>query len=203
MVRVVVVLVSLTLACYPAQAVAPAVLIAKEIVKQIIFDFVQARVEDGIRASFGPCKADLAEDAVKTSRTLTGLLRGSSGAGMPNIGALGNVGTLGSLGAVGGQVRTVRNLQNVQSTADSVASAANLVGAAGGGEGAAAVAQMAGSRGRHRGYGRRNRRQRFQYLGCRRSGRCTRRRPGHGRHGCKGWVDKPSAAQTRWLRCRR
>jgi hypothetical protein len=145
MVRVVVVLVSLTLACYPAQAVAPAVLIAKEIVKQIIFDFVQARVEDGIRASFGPCKADLAEDAVKTSRTLTGLLRGSSGAGMPNIGALGNVGSLGSLGAVGGQVRTVRNLQNVQSTADSVASAANLVGAAGGGDGAGAVAQMAGT----------------------------------------------------------
>lgn len=145
MVRVVVVLVSLALACYPAQAVAPAVLIAKEIVKQIIFDFVQARVEDGIRASFGPCKADLAEDAVKTSRTLTGLLRGSSGAGMPNIGALGNVGTLGSLGAVGGQVRTVGNLQNVQSTADSVASAANLVGAAGGGDGATAVAQMAGS----------------------------------------------------------
>jgi hypothetical protein len=145
MVRVVVVLVSLTLACYPAQAVAPAVLIAKEIVKQIIFDFVQARVEDGIRASFGPCKADLAEDAVKTSRTLTGLLRGSSGAGMPNIGALGNVGTLGSLGAVAGQARTVRNLQNVQSTADSVASAANLVGAAGGGDGATAVAQMAGT----------------------------------------------------------
>ena len=145
MVRVIVVLVSLTLASYPAQAVAPAVLIAKEIVKQIIFDFVQARIEDGIRASFGPCKADLAEDAVKTSRTLTGLLRGSGGAGMPNIGALGNVGSLGSLGAVGGQVRTVRNLQNVQSTADSVASAANLVGAAGGGDGAAAVSQMAGT----------------------------------------------------------
>ena len=41
MVRLIVVLLSLTLACYPAQAVAPAVLIAKEIVKQIIFDFVR------------------------------------------------------------------------------------------------------------------------------------------------------------------
>ncbi len=145
MVRVIVVLVSLTLACYPAQAVAPAVLIAKEIVKQIIFDFVEARIEDTIRASFGPCKADLAEDAVKTSRTLTGLLRGSSGAGLSNVGALGNVGNLGNLGAVSGQARTVRNLQNVQSTADSVASAAHLVGAAGGGDGATAIAQVAGT----------------------------------------------------------
>jgi hypothetical protein len=148
MVRVIVVLVSLTLACYPARAVAPAVLIAKEIVKQIIFDFVQARIEDTIRASFGPCKADLAEDAVKQSQTLIGLLRGGGGSGMPNIGALGNAGNLGSLsslGAAGGQVRTVRNLQNVQSTADSVAGAAHLVGAAGGGDGAGAVAQIAGT----------------------------------------------------------
>ena len=147
MVRVIVVLVSLTLACYPAQAVAPAVLIAKEIVKQIIFDFVEARIEDGIRASFGPCKADLAEDAVKQSRTLTGLLR-SSGGGMANIGALGGASSLGglsNLGAAGGQVRAVRNLQNVQSTADSVAGAANLVGAAGGGDAALAVGQLAGT----------------------------------------------------------
>ncbi len=147
MVRVIVVLVSLTLACYPAQAVAPAVMIAKEIVKQIIFDFVEARIEDGIRASFGPCKADLAEDAVKQSRTLTGLLR-SSGGGMTNIGALGgasNLGSLSGLGAAGGQVRAVRNLQNVQSTADSVAGAANLVGAAGGGDTALAVGQLAGT----------------------------------------------------------
>ena len=148
MMRLVVVLLSLTLAFYPAQAVAPAVLIAKEIVKQIIFDFVEARVEDGIRASFGPCKADLAEDAVKQSRTLTGLLRGSSGGGLSNVGALGsagNLGSLGSLGAATGQARTVRNLQNVQSTADSVAGAANLVGAAGGGDAAVAVGQIAGT----------------------------------------------------------
>ena len=148
MVRLIVVLLSLTLACYPAQAVAPAVLIAKEIVKQIIFDFVEARIEDGIRASFGPCKADLAEDAVKQSRTLTGLLRGSGGGGLANIGALGNAGNLGSLsslGAAGGQVRAVRNLQNVQSTAESVAGAANLIGAAGGGDAALAVGQIAGT----------------------------------------------------------
>ncbi|HVE88422.1 MAG TPA: hypothetical protein VNA44_01870 [Burkholderiaceae bacterium] len=143
--RVIVVFVSLTLACYPAQAIAPAVLIAKEIVKQIIFDFVEARIEDSIRASFGLCKADLAEDAVKTSRTLTGLLRGSSGAGLSNVSALGNVGNLGNLGAVSGQARTVHNLQNVQSTADSVASAAHLVGAAGGGDAATAIAQVAGT----------------------------------------------------------
>ncbi len=147
MVRVIVVLVSLTLACYPAQAVGPAVLIAKELVKQIIFDFVQARVEDAIRASFGPCKADLAEDAVTQSRTLTGLLRGSGG-GMASLGALGgagNLGSLSSLGAAGGQVRTVRNLQNVQSTASSVAGAANLASAAGGGDGALAIGQIAGT----------------------------------------------------------
>ena len=100
MVRVIVVFVSLILACYPAQAVAPAVLIAKEIVKQIIFDFVEARIEDGIRASFGPCKADLAEDAVKHSRTLTGLLR-SSGGGMANIGAPGGASSLGGLSNLG------------------------------------------------------------------------------------------------------
>jgi len=142
-----VVLISLTLACYPARAVAPVVLIAKEIVKQIIFDFVQARVEDAIRASFGPCKADLAEDAVTQSRTLTGLLRGSGG-GISNIGALGgvgNLGSLGSIGAAGGQVRAVRNLQNVQSTAGSVAGAANLASAAGGGDAALAVGQFAGT----------------------------------------------------------
>ena len=144
MVRVIVVLVSLTLACYPVQAVAPAVMIAKEIVKQIIFDFVQARIEDTIRTSFGPCKADLAEDAVTQSRTLTGLLRGSGG-GMSNIGALTGAGNLGSLSAAGGQVRTVRNLQNVQSTAGSVAGAANLAGAAGGGDAALTVGQLAGA----------------------------------------------------------
>jgi len=147
MVRVIVVLLALTLACYPARAVAPAVLIAKEIVKQIIFDFVQARVEDAIRASFGPCKADLAEDAVTQSRTLTGLLRGSGG-GMASLGALGgagNLGSLSSLGAAGGQVRTVRNLQNVQSTASSVAGAANLASAVGGGDAALAVGQIAGT----------------------------------------------------------
>ncbi|MGZ8993382.1 MAG: hypothetical protein ACXW16_05130 [Burkholderiaceae bacterium] len=146
MVRLIAVLVSLTLACYPAQAVAPAVLIAKEIVKQIIFDFVEARIEDSIRASFGPCKADLAEDAVKTSRTLTGLLRSSGGSGLSNVGALGNVGSLGSVGgAVSGTARAARNLQNVQSTADSVSSAAHLVGAAGGGDGATAIANVAGA----------------------------------------------------------
>ncbi len=148
MVRLIVVVVSLTLACTPARAVGPAVLIAKEIVKQIIFDFVQARIEDTIRASFGPCKADLAEDAVKQSRTLTGLLRGGGGAGMPNVGALGNAGSFGSLGslrAAGGQARTMQNLQNVQSTADSVAGAANLIGAAGGGDVAASVGQVAGT----------------------------------------------------------
>ncbi len=147
MVRVIVVLLALTLACYPARAIAPAVLIAKEIVKQIIFDFVQARVEDAIRASFGPCKSDLAEDAVTQSRTLTGLLRGSGG-GMASLGALGgagNLGSLSSLGAAGGQVRTVRNLQNVQSTASSVAGAANLASAAGGGDAALAVGQIAGT----------------------------------------------------------
>ena len=148
MVRVIVVLVSLTLACYPAQAIAPAVMIAREIVKQIIFDFVQARVEDGIRASFGPCKADLAEDAITQSRTLTGLLRGSGGGGMSGLSALGgagNLGSLSSLGAAGGQVRAVRNLQNVQSTAGSVAGAANLASAAGGGDGALAIGQIAGT----------------------------------------------------------
>ncbi|MEP6609503.1 MAG: hypothetical protein ABJA83_12595 [Burkholderiaceae bacterium] len=145
MVRAIVVLVALTLTCYPAQAVGPLVFIAREIVKQIVTDFVQARIEDTIRASFGPCKADLAEDAVKQSRTLTGLMRGGSGGGMPNIGGLGNVAGLSSLGNVGGQVRNVQSLQNVQSTADSVAGAANLIGAAGGGDVAGAVAQAAGT----------------------------------------------------------
>jgi len=147
MVRVIVVLLALTLACYPARAVAPLVLIAREIVKQIIFDFVEARVEDAIRASFGPCKADLAEDAVAQSRTLTGLLRGSGG-GMAGLGALGgasNVGSLSSLGAAGGAARTAQRLQNVQSTASSVSGAANLASAAGGGDAALALGQIAGT----------------------------------------------------------
>lgn len=93
--------VAMTLVIYPAQAAGPLVLIAKQLVQQIIVDFIEARIADTIRASFGPCKADLAEDAIQGSRAISGMLRGGSSGGLASLGSVGSVGSLGALGNAG------------------------------------------------------------------------------------------------------
>ena len=86
----------LALASPPSSAVGPLVLVAKQIVQGFVKDFIEQRIDQAIRASFGPCKADLAEAAVATRRSLTG---GIGGGGVPGLGALGALGGLGSAGA--------------------------------------------------------------------------------------------------------
>ena len=85
----------LALASPPSTAVGPLVLVAKQIVQGFVKDFIEQRIDQAIRASFGPCKADLAEAAVATRRSLTGGI----GGGVSGLGALGAVGGLGTAGA--------------------------------------------------------------------------------------------------------
>ena len=131
--------VAMTLAAYPAQAAGPLVLIAKQLVQQIIVDFIEARIADTIRATFGPCKADLAEDAIQGSRAITGVLRGGSGGGLAALGSIGNVGNLGALGNAGSAAGLLSGAPNVAAgvnaarTAGSVADGAAALGAASGG----------------------------------------------------------------------
>jgi len=87
---------ALALASTPAPAVGPLVLIAKQIVQGMVKDFIEQRIDQAIRATFGPCKADLAEAAVATRRSLSGAI---GGGGVPGLGALGALGGLGTAGA--------------------------------------------------------------------------------------------------------
>lgn len=121
MVRPLAFLVALTLVIYPAQAAGPLVLIAKQLVQQIIVDFIEARVADTIRASFGPCKQDLAEDAIQGTRAVAGMLRGGGGGGLAGLGAAGNLGSLGNISSAAGSLGAVPN----------TAAAVGVVGAAG------------------------------------------------------------------------
>ena len=88
---------ALALASTPAPAVGPLVLIAKQIVQGMVKNFIEQRIDQAIRATFGPCKADLAEAAVATRRSLSGAI---GGGGVPGLGALGALGGLGTAGAV-------------------------------------------------------------------------------------------------------
>lgn len=87
---------ALALASTPAPAVGPLVLIAKQIVQGMVKNFIEQRIDQAIRATFGPCKADLAEAAVATRRSLSGAI---GGGGVPGLGALGALGGLGTAGA--------------------------------------------------------------------------------------------------------
>lgn len=122
-------LLALALVSYPAHAVAPLVLIAKEIIQQTIKRFIEDRIADAIRASFGPCKGDLAEDAIQRSRAVTGLLgRG----GPPGLGAL------GAFGNLGGAAQAARGMPTIPSGAAGLPS---IAGALGGGR----AGEMAGN----------------------------------------------------------
>ena len=131
--------VAMTLVAYPSHAAGPLVLIAKQLVQQIIVDFIEARVADAIRASFGPCKADLAEDAIQGSRAVAGMLRGGGGSGLSSLGSVANVGNLGALGNAGSAVGLLGGAPNVAAgvnaarAAGSVADGAAALGAASGG----------------------------------------------------------------------
>ncbi len=58
----------------PTQAAGPLVLLVKQAVQKMVVSFVEDRIADGIRASFGPCKQDLANDAIESSRAVTRLI---------------------------------------------------------------------------------------------------------------------------------
>lgn len=120
-------IVALALVAYPAQAAGPLVLIAKQLVQQIIVDFIEARIADTIRASFGPCKADLAEDAIQGSRAIAGMLRGGGGGGLASLGSIGNVGNVGNLAALG----SAGSAASLLSGAPNVAAGVNAARAAG------------------------------------------------------------------------
>lgn len=147
MVRPLTFLLAITLVAYPAQAAGPLVLIAKQLVQQIIVDFIEARVADTIRAAFGPCKQDLAEDAIQGTRAVAGMLRGGGGGGLSSLGAAGNLGSLGNLGSAAGALSSVPNAAAAVSAAgaagtiaDRAASLGAVTGNAASGLGALGVA---------------------------------------------------------------
>jgi hypothetical protein len=136
MVRPLAFVLAMAIVVYPAQAAGPLVLIAKQLVQQIIVDFIEARVADTIRAAFGPCKQDLAEDAIQGTRAAMGMLRGGGGGGLSSLGAVGNLGSLGSLssaaGAMGGAPSAAAAL-GAAGTAGTMVDQATSLGAVAGG----------------------------------------------------------------------
>ena len=115
MVRTLSVLVALSLAS-PVHAVGPLVMVAHQLVQQIVGDFIDARIADSIRASFGPCKADLAQDAIDRTPSVTALLRGAGGA--PNLDAIGNLGNFGNTGNLGAAAGALGKASDVAGRAD-------------------------------------------------------------------------------------
>ncbi len=73
----------------PAQAAGPLVLLAKQVVKRMLTDFLEDRIADGIRASFGPCKQDLANDAIDRTRAVKSLLNPGGPSALAAAGSLG------------------------------------------------------------------------------------------------------------------
>lgn len=66
----------------PAQAFDPVTLIAKEIVKQVIRDFIQNRVEASLRATLGPCRMAMAEMGVGPDAALVKGVRKATSMGL-------------------------------------------------------------------------------------------------------------------------
>jgi len=94
----------LALVTCPAEAIAPLVMVARQIVQQMIKNFVEGQIDGAIRSSFGPCKSDLAEDAIQRRRQLTGMIGGVGGALPMNIPGMGNMSAMmqGARSAAGG-----------------------------------------------------------------------------------------------------
>ena len=78
----------------------------------MVKDFIEQRIDQAIRATFGPCKADLAEAAVATRRSLSGAIGGCapgndgrhSRGDCSALGAANALGSMGALGAGGGDM---------------------------------------------------------------------------------------------------
>ena len=73
----------------PAEAVAPLVLLAHKMVRQIVQDVVKNMARNLLAEAAGPCKTAIAEGGVGSARTLTGLAGGRSAVpsvpGMPSV----------------------------------------------------------------------------------------------------------------------
>lgn len=141
--RAVVLVVLFALLSFPTQAAGPLVLIAKQLVQSIIIDVIEAQVADMIRASFGPCKADLAEDAVDQSRKAFDLLR--SRGGPQGLGALGAAGNLGALGSGAGAIGAAPGA--VGSASSALSGAAGAVGGADAARAASALSSASNAMG--------------------------------------------------------
>jgi hypothetical protein len=69
----------------PVQAAGPLALLAHQIVKQVIKDFVQSQLTSLVRESLGPCKSMLADMGVGALGTVQGLASGIRGGSLPGM----------------------------------------------------------------------------------------------------------------------
>ena len=93
----------LTLLAVPAQAALPLAFFAKQIIQEIVKDFIQSELTALVRQSLGPCKSMLADMGVGAAGTIQGLVSGARGMGGGAIPGLPGLPSLpGALGAVPG-----------------------------------------------------------------------------------------------------
>jgi len=87
----------------PAQAALPLAFFAKQIIQQVVKDFIQSELTALVRQSLGPCKSMLADMGVGAAGTIQGLVSGARGMGGGAIPGLPGLPSLpGALGAVPG-----------------------------------------------------------------------------------------------------
>jgi hypothetical protein len=95
----------LILLAVPAQAALPLALIAKQIIKQVVKDFIESELTALVRQSLGPCKSMLADMGVGAAGTIQGVVsgaRGMAGGSIPGV-----AGLPGAVGAVPGGMDAV------------------------------------------------------------------------------------------------
>ena len=90
----------LILLAAPAQAVLPLAFLAKQIVQQVMKDFVKSELNSMVRQALGPCKSMLADMGVGAAGTIQSLVSG--GASIPSMLAGGMPSMPGSAGMPGG-----------------------------------------------------------------------------------------------------
>lgn len=103
----------LILLAVPAQAALPLAFFAKQIIQEIVKDFIQSELTALVRQSLGPCKSMLADMGVGAAGTIQSLVSGARGMGggaIPGLPGLPNMpnmpGLPGALGAVPGGMST-------------------------------------------------------------------------------------------------
>lgn len=96
----------LILLAAPAQAALPLAFFAKQIIQEIVKDFIQSELTALVRQSLGPCKSMLADMGVGAAGTIQGLVSGARGGLIPGVPGLPSMPTMpglpGALGAVPG-----------------------------------------------------------------------------------------------------